>query len=180
VAVPGSDGLLRAATYWRSAEFFARDADPDPRGRDAYEAGVGCFADADALMTPAETPVRIPFEGTALNGYLYRPPRGGPQATLIMHTGFDGWAGELHHTGALAAQQRGCTVITFDGPGQHAGRDGRAAAPDRGSAPVPAHRVAERDEDKIARWREDTWPVIKARRRIWAPGLASKTSPARA
>ena len=45
---------------------------------------------------------------------------------------------------------------------------------------VPARRAAERDEDKIARWREETWPVIKARRRTWAPGSASKTSPARA
>ena len=32
---------------------------------------------------------------------------------------------------------------------------------------------------KIARWREDTWPVIKGRRRTWAPGSAAKTSPAR-
>ena len=47
------------------------------------------------------------------------------------------------------------------------------------SVQVPARRAAERDEDKIARWREDTWPVIKARRRTWAPGSASKTSPAR-
>jgi transposase len=45
---------------------------------------------------------------------------------------------------------------------------------------VPARRAAERDEDKIARWREDTWPVIKAPRRTWAPGSASRTSPARA
>ena len=48
------------------------------------------------------------------------------------------------------------------------------------SVQVPARRAAERDEDKIARWRVDTWPVIKARRRTWAPGSASKTSPARA
>jgi transposase len=27
---------------------------------------------------------------------------------------------------------------------------------------VPARRAAERDEEKIARWREDTWSVIKA------------------
>src|SRR5216117_1615413 len=47
-------------------------------------------------------------------------------------------------------------------------------------AQVPVRRAAERDEEKIARWREDTWPVIKARRRTWAPGSASKTSPARA
>jgi len=30
------------------------------------------------------------------------------------------------------------------------------------SAQVPARRAAERDEEKIARWREETWPVIKA------------------
>ena len=48
------------------------------------------------------------------------------------------------------------------------------------SVQVPARRAAERDEEQIARWREETWPVIKARRRTWAPGSASKTSPARA
>jgi transposase len=48
------------------------------------------------------------------------------------------------------------------------------------SVQVPARRAAERDEDKIARWREDTWPVIKGRRRTWAPGSAGKTSRARA
>jgi transposase len=45
---------------------------------------------------------------------------------------------------------------------------------------VPARRAAERDEEKVARWREDTWPVIKAPRRTWAPGSASKTSRVRA
>ena len=44
---------------------------------------------------------------------------------------------------------------------------------------VPARRAAERDEETIARWREDTWPVIKGRRRTWAPGSASRTSRAR-
>src|SRR6516164_10364327 len=130
--VSAHDGLLRAATYWRSAEFFTRDAGPDPRGRAAYEASVGCFTDAAALMSPAVTPVSIPFEGTALNGYLYAPPGGGAQATLIMHGGFDGWAEELHHCGALAAQERGYTVLTFDGPGQ--GRpcyEGLVFRPDR-------------------------------------------------
>jgi pimeloyl-ACP methyl ester carboxylesterase len=116
--VSGRDGLLRAATYYRSAEFFTRDRDPDPRGKSAYEASVRCFADAAALMSPAVTPVSIPFEGTSLNGYLYQSSRGGPQATCVMHGGFDSTAEEWHHIGALAAQERGYTVITFDGPGQ--------------------------------------------------------------
>lgn len=48
------------------------------------------------------------------------------------------------------------------------------------SVQVPARRAAERDEAQIARWREETWPVIKGRRRTWVPGSASKTNPARA
>jgi putative transposase len=48
------------------------------------------------------------------------------------------------------------------------------------SVQVPARRAAERDEERIAAWREETWPVIKGRRRTWAPGWSSKTSPARA
>ena len=48
------------------------------------------------------------------------------------------------------------------------------------SVQVPARRTAERDENTIARWREETWPVIKGRRRTWAPGWSSRTSPARA
>jgi transposase len=48
------------------------------------------------------------------------------------------------------------------------------------SVQVPARQATERDEAAIAAWREETWPVIKARRRTWVPGSASKTSPARA
>src|SRR6266487_2926530 len=39
---------------------------------------------------------------------------------------------------------------------------------------------AERDEEQITAWKEETWPVVKGRRRTWAPGWSSKTNPARA
>jgi transposase len=48
------------------------------------------------------------------------------------------------------------------------------------SVQVPARRAAERDEARITAWREETWPVVKKRRRTWAPGSASKTNQARA
>jgi transposase len=48
------------------------------------------------------------------------------------------------------------------------------------SVQVPARQAAERDEAAIAGWRQEAWPVIKGRRRTWAPGSALKTSPARA
>jgi transposase len=38
------------------------------------------------------------------------------------------------------------------------------------SVQVPARRAAERDEDRIAAWRQETWPVVKGRWRTWAPG----------
>ena len=47
------------------------------------------------------------------------------------------------------------------------------------SVQVPARQAAERDEAAIGRWRQEAWPVVKRRRRTWAPGCASKTSPAR-
>jgi transposase len=48
------------------------------------------------------------------------------------------------------------------------------------SVQVPARQAAERDEARVATWKEADWPVIKGRRRTWAPGSVSKTSPARA
>ena len=48
------------------------------------------------------------------------------------------------------------------------------------SVQVPARRAAERNEAAITAWREETWPVIKGRRRTWAPGSSSKTNLARA
>jgi putative transposase len=47
------------------------------------------------------------------------------------------------------------------------------------SVQVPARRAAERDEAAIAAWRQEAWPVVKRRRRTWAPGSVSRTSPAR-
>jgi putative transposase len=47
------------------------------------------------------------------------------------------------------------------------------------SVQVPARRAAERDEAAIAAWKQEAWPVVKRRRRTWAPGWSSKTSPAR-
>ena len=38
------------------------------------------------------------------------------------------------------------------------------------SVQVLARRAAERDEAQIAAWRQETWPVVKGRRRTWVPG----------
>ena len=117
--VSARDGLLRASTYYRAAEFFLHGNPDDPRIDHAYERGVACFRDAVALI-PGITSVQIPYEGTVLQGYFYRAAGEGPKPTLVMHSGFDGAAEELHFFGATGGQERGYHVLTFDGPGQPA------------------------------------------------------------
>jgi transposase len=48
------------------------------------------------------------------------------------------------------------------------------------SVQVPARQAAERDEERIAAWREEAWPAIKRQRRTWAPGSVSRTNRVRA
>lgn len=129
--VSARDGLLRASTYYRAAEFFLHGDPADPRIAHAYERGVSCFRDAVARI-PGIIPVQIPYEGTVLHGYFYRAAGNGPQPALVMHNGFDGAAEELHFFGAAGGQERGYHVLAFDGPGQPAAihRDGLAFRPD--------------------------------------------------
>ncbi|MCM2422650.1 alpha/beta hydrolase [Streptomyces sp. RKAG293] len=129
--VSAHDGLLRASSYYRAAEFFLHGNPDDPRIDHAYEQSVACFHDAISHL-PDVTPVKIPYEGAMLRGYFYRAAGEGPRPALVMHNGFDGAAEELHFVGALGGQERGYHVLTFDGPGQPAAihRDGLVFRPD--------------------------------------------------
>ncbi|MGD3106152.1 alpha/beta hydrolase family protein [Streptomyces sp. YGL11-2] len=118
-SVSARDGFLRASNYYRSAEFFLHGNPCDARHHHAYDRSVECFHAAAALFTPRIEPVRIPYDGTTLPGYLYRADTlATPRPTVIMHNGFDGTAEEMHFFGAMAGVERGYNVLAFDGPGQ--------------------------------------------------------------
>ncbi len=111
--VTARDLLLRASTYYFSAEFFLHGDPADPRIAAAYDRSVECFRRAAVAE-----PVEIPYEGTVLRGYFYRAPGAGPKPVLLIHSGFDGSAEECHYLGAAGGAERGYHVLTFDGPGQ--------------------------------------------------------------
>jgi hypothetical protein len=122
--VSGRDHLLRASTYYRTAEYYEDGA--VGRAQSTGERSRACFAEAAALLDPPVELVGIPFEGGTLPGYLVRPAPApgpgsagtGPRPTLIGVGGFDSSAEELYfHLGAPGAQ-RGWNVFVFDGPGQ--------------------------------------------------------------
>ncbi|MDT5008650.1 MAG: hypothetical protein QOH57_267, partial [Mycobacterium sp.] len=116
--ISAREGYLRASTYYRMAEFFLHDNPDDPRIRHAYSCAVSCFRAAVADLDTAVEQVEIPYQHTVLHGYFYRAPGAGPHPTVIMHTGFDGSAEEMHFFGAQAGAERGYHVLSFDGPGQ--------------------------------------------------------------
>ena len=113
------DGFLRAATYYRSAEFFLHANPRDPRVADEYRKSVECYEACARLFEPAIQPVEIPYERTTLPGYFHRVDDSDWRRPLmIIHSGFDGSAQEVHMDGARAAVERGYNVLAFDGPGQ--------------------------------------------------------------
>jgi alpha-beta hydrolase superfamily lysophospholipase len=134
--VSARDGLLRANNYYRSAEFYLHEDPVDPRIDHVYTRARECFVRAAALLDPPVEPIEIPYGDTVLHGYFYSAHRRDgdtePMPTMIMHSGFDGTCEEMHWLGALAGQERGYNVITFDGPGQPAALhfDGLVFRPD--------------------------------------------------
>ncbi len=117
--ISARDGFLRAATYHRTSEFFLHGNPHDPRITSAYERSIECYKACARLFEPAIEAVEIPYENTTLPGYFHRVDNsGGRRPTLIVHSGFDGSAEELHVDGARAAVERGYNVLAFDGPGQ--------------------------------------------------------------
>jgi dienelactone hydrolase len=117
--VSARDGFLRASNYYRSSEFFLHANPRDPRMAHAYRRSIDCYRASAGLFDPPIEPVEIPYEHTTLPGYFHRASLSGePRPTIIMHSGFDGSAEEMHMMGARAAVERGYNALAFDGPGQ--------------------------------------------------------------
>lgn len=118
--VSARQAYLRAANYYRAAEFYLHGDPADPRIRQLSREARGCFQAALALGRDEVMALAVPYEGTTLPGYYYRAAgAAGRAATLVVHTGFDGTQEELRAT-ALAANARGMHCVTFEGPGQGA------------------------------------------------------------
>ena len=117
--VSGRDHLLRASTYYRTAEYYGGGSGAEGAGARSQ----ACFSAAAALVDPPVEPLAVPFAGGALPGYLVRPPTGagragGPRPTVVAVGGFDSSAEELYFQLGVPGAERGWNVVVFDGPGQ--------------------------------------------------------------
>ena len=111
---------LRAANYFREAEFWL--APDDPRRLATFTRCENASKKWLAAMTPRGEAVEIPYEpGKPLHGYFIRSPHGGErQPVLISVGGLDSFKDELWFMTGRGAIQRGMSVLLVDGPGQGA------------------------------------------------------------
>ncbi|HTA93593.1 MAG TPA: hypothetical protein VK745_28640 [Polyangiaceae bacterium] len=114
------DALLRAHTYYRSAEFFL---DPrDPRRPESWKKNVGAFySGLDALGVRYER-VTAPYGSQHHLNAVYYPGPAGAEAKplLVVVNGYDGTMEELYTQAVVPAYRRGYSVLTYEGPGQGA------------------------------------------------------------
>jgi dienelactone hydrolase len=116
--VTAMEAYYRAATYYRTAEFFLHGNPADPRIVETWENSRDSFRDALSLDVAPYEIVAIPYENTTLPGYFYTVDNSGKSLPLlIVQTGFDGCQEELHPY-AMEGIKRGYNVLTFEGPGQ--------------------------------------------------------------
>lgn len=118
--VSARDAYLRAAAYFSLAT-FTLDGTKDPsRLVPTWEAHRGCFDRFGALQDPPVEQVLVPYEGTTLPGYVFKPDAStDPRPWVILNNGSDGPVTAMWEH-AEAALERGYNALTFDGPGQNA------------------------------------------------------------
>ena len=110
---------LRAATYYDACLFFVLGTTARGREADVYAAMQRNWERATRLFDPPFEPVRIPYQGTWLPGYLLRPDRRPlRRPTVILNNGSDAQNVDLYVYGGAAAIERGWNALIFEGPGQ--------------------------------------------------------------
>jgi len=127
---------LRAADYYRSAEFWL--AADDPRRMATFEK---CERASHKWLKylPGEV-VEIPYEkGVSLPAYFIKPKNISRCPVLISFGGLDSFKDELWFMTGRGAVQRGIAVLMVDGPGQ-GGTLRRHKLPSRFDYEVPVGR----------------------------------------
>ncbi|MEN9908644.1 MAG: hypothetical protein RLZZ540_1793 [Bacteroidota bacterium] len=109
---------LRAFNYLRSAEFFMNLGHEKKiptylKAREAFLRAIKYF-DEKVLQ------VEVPFEGSFLPGYLFKPTGVKNPPMMIMFGGLDSLAEELYFGIGQHLNERGIALLAMDGPGQGA------------------------------------------------------------
>lgn len=122
--VSARDAYLRAATYFRAADFYLHGTPEDPRIMSLWEKQTDAFDKALALLPTPGKRLVLKADGSDVPAIFYASSSSSsstsatPKPTIIIGTGYDGAQEEVLHDSGFAALERGYNVITYEGPGQ--------------------------------------------------------------
>ncbi len=117
--VSAREAYLRAAAYVFAATASLEGTEDPSRLLDVWRLHRHAWERYCELTDPRIERVEIPYEGTTLVGYVFRPRHGdGRLPTLILNNGSDGPVHAMWLQGGAAAVARGYLALTFDGPGE--------------------------------------------------------------
>jgi pimeloyl-ACP methyl ester carboxylesterase len=114
------DTWLRAANYYRQADFFIHDSAAHLQlAIDSSKRAVRCFHKTMPYFPGELDFLEAPYEDITLPSYFWRAGQSEkPAPTLIVHSGFDGTAEEVLQWFGWQGIERGYNIIAFEGPGQ--------------------------------------------------------------
>ena len=112
--------MFRAATYYRSADFYLHGNPNDPRINEYWYAQASAHDVAISLLPVPGKRINITTtSGFYVPAIYYKAPNcKGPRPTFIIGSGYDGQQEELYHQMVFPVLERGWNVITYEGPGQ--------------------------------------------------------------
>jgi alpha-beta hydrolase superfamily lysophospholipase len=109
--------LLRAHTYYRTAEFFLSPT--DPRRAASFKSNVAAFYEGLQALKVSYERIAVPHGRDHLNAVYYPGPAGSEaRPLLVVVGGYDSTMEELYLLIGYAALQHGYSVLTYEGPGQ--------------------------------------------------------------
>jgi len=112
---------LRAATYFETSTAFLDATDDPSRFGPTWDLHREAWLGFARNFSPPIEQVAIPYEGTELEGFLFRASTGSaPRPLLLLNNGSDGPVSAMWLQGAASALERGYDCLTFDGPGEGA------------------------------------------------------------
>lgn len=117
------DRTANAIAYYRMAEFYMSDDDPDAlrcynKSRELFYAYYADFFSPPAGDAPAVEQLEVPYETITLP-VMHAAPTGEKKGVFIVHGGNDSYYEEFFFP-MLYLRQRGYEVYLFEGPGQGA------------------------------------------------------------
>lgn len=116
--VSARNAYFKAASYFRSADFYLHGNWTDPRINSLWDKQLAAFDKALALIPVPGERVVLKACNFSIPVIFYGSGLPGKQPTLILGNGYDGSQEELYHVWVKAALERGMNVITYEGPGQ--------------------------------------------------------------